>query len=51
MDAVHSCYVDEADTIAMNSFEMRQFRKDNFYRIFEKECVGKGACHFDFKFH
>lgn len=43
-DAVHDCHVDESNPKETNTFEMKQFRKENFDRKFLDECLGKELC-------
>ena len=44
MDAVHDCYYDKKTDPEVMSYEMKQFRRDNFESIFMQECEGKQNC-------
>ena len=49
-DAVHDCYIDPDNPTLMESFEMSQFRTENFNRILMAECKGKTSCTVEFPF-
>ena len=44
MDAVLDCYYDVNTDPELKTYEMRQFRKQNFENYFMKECEGKQFC-------
>ena len=43
-DAVHTCWVNKTDINSMATFEMAQFRGENFDTKFRNECLGKEKC-------
>ena len=49
-DAVNSCYVDPNDPVQMSTFEMAQFRTENFERKIMKNCYGKEKCSVEFTY-
>ena len=49
-DGVHQCSVYYDNPLQANSYEMKQFRKDNFNALFMERCGGKTTCSADFLF-
>ena len=50
MDAVHDCYYDVASDPELATYEMRQFRKENFEKVFMDACEGKEFCQVEVPF-
>ena len=49
-EAVLDCYVNKTDINQMATFEMAQFRGENFDRKFNENCLGKQNCAVKYKF-
>lgn len=44
LDASHDCYLDLDDPKAVSTFEMVNFRRFHFKKLFNEQCVGKERC-------